>query len=57
MPEPAAAEGETDNRYEGTIFGGIKFWLSFKVPSRSTFADKLKVCDGFLLGSGRALSS
>ncbi|KAK4458138.1 Rap1 Myb domain-containing protein [Cladorrhinum samala] len=42
MPEPAAAEGETDNRYEGTIFGGIKFWLSFKVPSRSTFADKLK---------------
>lgn len=57
MPEHTAAEGGSNNRYEGTIFGGVKFWVSLKVPFRSSLAEKLKVRNGYLLGAGRALSS
>jgi len=29
--------------YEGTLFGGIKFFISQRVPCRSTWVDALKV--------------
>ncbi|KAK3998267.1 Rap1 Myb domain-containing protein [Cladorrhinum sp. PSN332] len=35
------AEGG-DGRYEGTIFGGLKFFVARQVPFRNSFVDKLK---------------
>lgn len=32
-----------DGDYEGTLFNGLRFWVSVKVPARESFVQKLKV--------------
>lgn len=34
------------NQYEGSLFNGIKFWISQRVPDRKSLKDSLKVCVG-----------
>ncbi|KAK4038207.1 Telomeric repeat-binding factor 2-interacting protein 1 [Parachaetomium inaequale] len=41
MAPPIVYDG-VNGRYEGTLFNGIKFWVSQLVPTRSVFVDKIK---------------
>lgn len=37
------------NRYEGTLFNGLKFWISQRVPDRKSLVESVKVCAAVLL--------
>jgi len=32
-----------DGEYEGTLFNGLKFWVSLQLPTRESFVKDLKV--------------
>lgn len=37
------------NPYEGTLFNGLKFWISQRVPDRKSLEESVKVCvDGLI---------
>ncbi|KXX74747.1 Telomeric repeat-binding factor 2-interacting protein 1 [Madurella mycetomatis] len=33
-----------NGKYEGTLFGGVKFWVAQRVPTRQDILNKIKVC-------------
>ncbi|KAK3401933.1 hypothetical protein B0T20DRAFT_492913 [Sordaria brevicollis] len=37
---------QNQNRYEGTLFNGLKFWISSKVPDRKSLMDSVKANGG-----------
>ncbi|KAK1779684.1 hypothetical protein QBC45DRAFT_350347 [Copromyces sp. CBS 386.78] len=39
-------ENNKQNKYEGTLFNGLKFWVSQRVPARKSLIDSLKANGG-----------
>lgn len=42
MPAPIVYDGVPNEKYEGTLFNGVKFWVGQRVPSRNTLLDQIK---------------
>lgn len=56
MAAPIVYQG-TNGKYEGTLFGGIKFWVAQRVPTRQEIVAKIKACSLPVLPSYSALTS